>query len=698
MRMKTATPEDRALALAMANMRYAACTKADLEVLRSRVVGSNPKAPTLSDPKFRDVSIITARHAEKDAFNELGSRRFATDTGQQLTSFYSCDTRASESTIPGKNKRKGRPKKPKVKAGSGISEDLQKIIWSSLPCFTGNIAGRLDLCKGMPVMIRSNIATELCITKGQEAIVVDWSASIGSQKQRILDVLYVKLINPPKNIKLEGLDENVVPLSRVSATAKCQLPNDQTVTVERKQIPVLLNFSMTDYASQGKTRPINVVNLTNSRSHQACYTALSRGTSAAATAIVSSFNDALITKGLDDQLKREFRNLEILNDITRLRYLEKLPSCVCGDTRNQLIRSFLDWKGPEYEIPDLHPALRWRSRDDCDDIDDPVGRQAWQFAEKEDEDSTDDGPETVNAGKRKRDNDDGAQEPERASKQTRTNDGEVQDRPAPRAYPWNSVDWSCSYDSLFTILHCIWVGDPTRWTPVLSRLSPFARELVRLWSLHARDIDVGWVSTRDAVRSMIHDSNPTYFPYGSSPASARRLAMAVLNDDELASRTRRCVSCGSIRSQPTTALHQCHSLQRERYTTAEWLKDVLRGKSRRQSCNRCSSPTVPVVTIRSVPDLLCLDNSDEHLVISHTLSYDTQTFKLRGIVYAGQNHFTCRVVDHVGTLYRHDGMVNGDICEKEAILARVSPDDLGTWRMRNGSSKSASLLVYERSA
>ena len=182
--------------------------------------------------------------------------------------------------------------------------------------------------------------------------------------------------------------------------------------------------------------------------------------------------------------------------------------------------------------------------------------------------------------------------------------------------------------------------------------------------------------------------------------------MAVLNDDELASRILRCVSCGAIRAPPITALHQCHSLYTQnlltgrrarRYTIAEWLTDVLKGKCRHQSCNRCSSPTVPVVTVRSVPDLLCFDNSDPQLVISHTLAYGTHSFNLRGIVYAGQNHFTCRVVDHVGTLYRHDGMIHGEVCEKEAIVARVSPDDLGTWRVSDSMSKSAILVVYERS-
>ncbi|KAI3998452.1 hypothetical protein K525DRAFT_214639 [Schizophyllum commune Loenen D] len=357
MRMKKATLADRAMAAALANMRYAACTMADIEFLLSRVVGRSPRAPSLSDPLLRNVSIITARHSEKDAFNDLGAKRFAEETGQELTSFYSCDSRAPEENVPAKKKRKTRPKRP-AHTGTGLSDDLQRTLWASLPCFTDHVAGRLDICKGMPVMIRHNIATELCMTKGQEAVVYDWTVSRGEKKQRILDVLYVKLVNPPKTVKIDGLEENVVPLTHHKQSIRCQLPNDQVVRIERKQVPVLLNFAMTDYASQGKTRPVNVVNLANSRSHQAYYTALSRSSSADGTAIISSFNDLMIRKGLDDQLKREFRNLELLSEITRLRYEGDLPEHIAGDTRNELLRSFLDWKGADYELPGLHPALR----------------------------------------------------------------------------------------------------------------------------------------------------------------------------------------------------------------------------------------------------------------------------------------------------------------------------------------------------
>ncbi|KAL1674009.1 hypothetical protein EV122DRAFT_173801, partial [Schizophyllum commune] len=239
---------------------------------------------------------------------------------------------------------------------------------------------------------------------------------------------------------------------------------------------------MTDYASQGKTRPVNVVNLTNSRSHQAYYTALSRSSSAAGTAIVSSFSTSMITRGLDDQLKREFRNLELLSEITRLKYEGKLPEQVTGDTRNQLIRTFLECMGPNYIVPNLHDALKWKSADDFDDIDIPFGRQAWQMVEK-DNDGESPSHENVTCGETinrkharaptkagtKRKHSEVAEneltlDKVRQEKRPRTDNAPIDATINPKGYSWDSENWSCPYDSLFTVLHCIWRHNPARWT------------------------------------------------------------------------------------------------------------------------------------------------------------------------------------------------------------------------------------------
>ncbi|KAF8235499.1 hypothetical protein L208DRAFT_1149311, partial [Tricholoma matsutake] len=185
--------------------------------------------------------------------------------------------------------------------------EVQKILWAQSPCANTNlIPGKLSLCISMPVMIHVDSATELCMTKGQEAVVYSWQAGKTPDGTAILDALFVHLINHPSQVQLDNLPPNVVPLTWTSVTTSCLLPDDTSLTISHNQIEVLPNWAMTDYASQGKTRPENVVDLSYSRSHQAYYTALSRNSTAAGTLILTGFHPHKITGGASGALRQEF--------------------------------------------------------------------------------------------------------------------------------------------------------------------------------------------------------------------------------------------------------------------------------------------------------------------------------------------------------------------------------------------------------
>ncbi|KAF9474633.1 hypothetical protein BDN70DRAFT_908434 [Pholiota conissans] len=156
----------------------------------------------------------------------------------------------------------------------------------------------------MPIMIRHNDATELCITKGQEGFVAGWDSCTGPHGKEVLLTLFVELDNPPKDIQIPGLPLNVVPIPRSTTTVRYTLPNN-----------ILPNFAMTDYGSQGKSRKFNVVDLTYCYSTQLYYTCLLQGTSAANTIILQCFSEKCITLGIEDYLQQEFRELEMLNNI-----------------------------------------------------------------------------------------------------------------------------------------------------------------------------------------------------------------------------------------------------------------------------------------------------------------------------------------------------------------------------------------------
>src|SRR5882762_1081712 len=452
MRQKTQTAEDNKLRTALENMRYAACTHEDIKFLKTRIAGRRSDQPKLSDKEIRNVSIITSLNVQKDRINELGSVRFAAETGQTLTHFYSIDRFGSPPDVA---EKRSKSKKSKASAKNHFS-------------------GKLSLCIGMPVIIRNNDATELCITKGQEGHVVGWQAGRGIHGQCVLDTLFIKLDKPAKTVKIDGLPENVVPITRGSKNIECTFSSDLKEYIHRSQVWVLLNFSMTDYTSQGKTRPKNPVDLSNCRSHQSYYTCLSRSATANGTVIVQSFSPRLITCGASGYLRQEFRELELLDEITKLRYEGELPDHIQGKFRNPLIRAYQKWKGTEYVPPITHPALKWSVQDPLPLLS-VVTDAPWQIIDKKKKQEVEIETPKIQAGfvaakdsvpvtsgkKRK------LEESENLSASTKKTKGAQMiissNVSSPSGLVWDGDNYSCAYDALFTILYEIWSTDTKTW-------------------------------------------------------------------------------------------------------------------------------------------------------------------------------------------------------------------------------------------
>ncbi|EPS96741.1 hypothetical protein FOMPIDRAFT_1129763, partial [Fomitopsis schrenkii] len=116
---------------------------------------------------------------------------------------------------------------------------------------------------------------------------------------------------------------------------------------------------MTDFGSQGRTRSYNPCHLTNCRTHQSLYTCLSRSSSYDGTLIIGSLDQSKITGGKIGSLWREFRELEILNQITLARAKGELAGHIVGDNRAMLVRAWQKHKGVRYVPPGIHSALDW---------------------------------------------------------------------------------------------------------------------------------------------------------------------------------------------------------------------------------------------------------------------------------------------------------------------------------------------------
>ena len=101
--------------------------------------------------------LFRSTNLQKDEINRLGAIRFSQETNQELIDFYSDDTVRVSSLEAHKSSA--------AKRVSEILEEMQKALWDQQPSTTDkHITGKLSLCIGLPVMIRYNYATELCMT------------------------------------------------------------------------------------------------------------------------------------------------------------------------------------------------------------------------------------------------------------------------------------------------------------------------------------------------------------------------------------------------------------------------------------------------------------------------------------------------------------------------------------------------------
>jgi hypothetical protein len=375
-------------------------------------------------------------------------------------------------------------------------------------------------------MIRNNLATELCITKGQEATVHSWQSTIGSKGQRMLETLFVTLINPPQSVQIEGLPNNVVPLTRTNAHITCMLPDDTSLNINRQQVEVLPNFSMTDYAAQGKTRPYNVVDLNNSRTHQSYYTALSRSSSAAGTLILQGFDARKITGGASGALRQEFRELELLNEITRLKFIGKLPPTVLGDRRNTLIHSFRSLKGEHFVPASVPKSIRW-SKFNPFVLNSDLKDTPWQILTKSGKDvsATPNKSSFVSLAQgaslpsilpstSKRKISGSSVAPRRKKLKTNhiSDSSSVSGSIMPKGICWSNN--SCAYDPIVSILYNIWLDNPVEQSEAFELLNN--RFLGLLAGSFRQHLEGAYTleEVRDYLRRSLQRFDPVRFAWG----------------------------------------------------------------------------------------------------------------------------------------------------------------------------------------
>ncbi|KAF8581834.1 hypothetical protein K439DRAFT_1352873 [Ramaria rubella] len=177
--------------------------------------------------------------------------------------------------------------------------------------------------------------------------------------------------------------------------------------------------------------------------------------------------------GASGWLRQEFRELEILDEITKLRYEKKLPSHITGDRRNTIIREYQLWKGTNFVPKHVHAALRWSIYDPFPLLE--VAEDLNWYIHKGGMDINvvqHNIPQHkkvkfshiayVNAEGSKpllHMTDNIADIPMKKKAKHGHDIWQGQEHPSPLGVKWNSTTSSCAYDALITIMYSLWRKD-----------------------------------------------------------------------------------------------------------------------------------------------------------------------------------------------------------------------------------------------
>ena len=463
--------------------------------------------------------------------------------------------------------------------------------------------------------------------------------------------------------------------------------------------------------------------------------------------IVDGLDEKKISNGISGYLRQEFRELEMLNEITRLRYEGLLPSTVVGDTRRQLIYNYRQWKGQEF-VPDSIPEkLRW-SAEDLFAVEEPSKEENYitldqlKKLQKDDKKKTStnskqksqlkqahfipaQGSQSLPAVnkqssitntpkiKRKRANqsvvqndkvsaseiDTNALKRKRTSYSSAVNNA---DREPLRGLIWNQDTYSCAYDSLFTIIKCLYDQSNAQQKLQLKQTNIFLHALCEQID-NVNNNSCTFEEGRDLVRQLLHEAQPDEFTIrGSTGTDICELVKSVLQNSLIKSAwTPYCPHCKEYtrsvpESNPLLCLYRTDlptSLGRSRLTTTEtstWIQHAM-VSTRNHKCVTCRSNLIYNLNIDNDPTFLVLSWSDPGIKVKweHKILFNEQQYRLCGLIYLGHFHFTARIVQNDGSVWYHDGIRTGNKCAYEGHI-----DSMTTRKLSNAHNKACIMAIY----
>ena len=106
-------------------------------------------------------------------------------------------------------------------------------------------------------------------------------------------------------------------------------------------------------------------------------------------------------------------------------------------------------------------------------------------------------------------------------------------------------------------------------------------------------------------------------------------------------------------------------------------------------CQSCHIPLVNHIAFTSMP--LFFRFKVDGVNVKWTLQIDLQQYQYRlcGFIYYGNNHFTSRIIDHLGNIWYHHGMTS-----KHSVVNEGKIHNMSTEQLKTAKDRTSVILIY----
>ena len=177
-------------------------------------------------------------------------------------------------------------------------------------------------------------------------------------------------------------------------------------------------------------------------------------------------------------------------------------------------------------------------------------------------------------------------------------------------------------------------------------------------------------AARNDVQKMLHNSDNNLFPYGRTGTNVIELARKLMvGDQSPCSAKIQCTTCGKLEpiDPPENFMHLTDSSLKN---INAWLQNWQKHPT--VNCHQCNSQQHIIHSYPVSPEILMFSLNVTGIAISKTVKLRGSNNKdtvlpLKGIVYSGNFHFTCRIVSDKDVWF-HDGMTTRSTCQREGHI------------------------------